>query len=220
MNKKILALIISLLVVVALVVGVTACSQAIANSPDDSDNSGSQVDKSELLGIIRSDLKLTQEQVMSKIKAEYLKTYNGYQPEDDIVLIVNLSEESLLELYNNEAHNRYKTVQEFIKSEEGVHAKERIEREQNSILAYLEQRDFVKDVVCSYSAVTNGIAIQTAYKNLSEIESLSCVTSAIMSETYNRPEISSTANGDASAIRNIVDIYETGIFDSSKAGEL
>lgn len=216
MNKKILALIVSVLVVIALVVGVTACSEAISNNPTDSGNNvEEQVDQSELLGIIRSDLKLTQEQVMSQIKAEYLKTNNGYQAEDEIVLIVNLSEESLLELYNNGAHERYKTVQEYIKSEEGEDAKEKIEREQNSVLAYLEQRDMVKDVVCSYSAVTNGIAIKTAYKNLEEIESLSCVTSAIMSETYNRPEIKSTSNGDASAIRNIVDIYETGIFDSS-----
>ncbi len=215
MNKKVLLLLVSVMVLLALFVGVTACSSLIANKNNDTPNENEVVDESGLLNIIKSDIKLSQEQVMSQIKAEYLIANNGYQPDDEIVLILNLSEESLLQLYNEDAHKRYKTVQEYMNSDEGKYAKARIEGEQNSVLAYLEQKDYVKDVVCSYSAVTNGIAIKTAYKNLAELENLSCISSAIMSDTYNQPVLQAAESGDASAIRNLVDIYPTGIFDSS-----
>lgn len=215
MNKKVLLLLVSVMVLLALFVGVTACSSFIADKNNDTPSENEVVDESGLLNIIKSDIKLSQEQVMSQIKAEYLIANNGYQPDDEIVLILNLSEESLLQLYNEDAHKRYKTVQEYMNSDEGKYAKARIEGEQNSVLAYLEQKDYVKDVVCSYSAVTNGIAIKTAYKNLAELENLSCISSAIMSDTYNQPVLQAAESGDASAIRNLVDIYPTGIFDSS-----
>lgn len=215
MKRKYLSLIISLLVIIVLAVGITACSEVVKNNNSGNTEIENPVYDENTLSFIKSDFKFTQEQATSKIKAEYLKTNGGYKPSDLVVIILSLQEESLISLYNDGAYEQYSSVAEFISSEEGQYQALKIKEEQNSALAYLEQKNFVRSMKCAYSAITNAIVIETEYENLEEIESFGFVSSAIMSETYNQPVLQAAESGDASAIRNLVDIYETGIFDSS-----
>ena len=52
------------------------------------------------LEILQSDYKLTPEQAMDRIKAEYLIENNGYNDDDEVVLIVGVDGDSLIEVYN------------------------------------------------------------------------------------------------------------------------
>ena len=51
------------------------------------------------LQLLRSDLKLTQEQVMSQIKAEYLLENGGYDKDDDVKVMITLKDDALIDTY-------------------------------------------------------------------------------------------------------------------------
>ena len=55
---------------------------------------------SEQLQIFRTDLHLTQDQMLSKIKAEHLIENKGYLDNDEVVILINLKNASLIETYN------------------------------------------------------------------------------------------------------------------------
>ena len=77
-----------------------------------------------MLQIFNSELKLSQEQVMSQIKAEYLLENKGYLPNDELVILVNLNKESLIETYNEKLYQEVSSVGEYatsLKSEKLLH---------------------------------------------------------------------------------------------------
>ncbi len=218
MKRKSLVIIISIMVIMLTLTLATACSSPAEGNNENQvgnveDTSGAG-NKGQIQ-IIKSELKFTQEQVESMIKAEYLVENGGYKPDDEIVMIVGLNEQSLLERYNEEGHRYYSTFAEYAHSEQGNRDREDIEEEQASALAFLQGERVVNEVVCSYSAVTNAIAIKTNYENLESIQDYACVSNVIMSETYNQPQATTDDSASASAIANLVEVYETGIFDSS-----
>ncbi|UKI49805.1 MAG: hypothetical protein L6U99_14615 [Clostridium sp.] len=65
------------------------------------------------LQILESSVKLTQDQVMSRIKAGNIKENNGYLDSDEINVIIELSNEPLITLYNNKYSDDYKSVSDF-----------------------------------------------------------------------------------------------------------
>ncbi len=162
-----------------------------------------------------SDVTYVQEQLMSQIKAEYLLENNGYKADDQVVAIVMMKSNALLEDYNNGLYQSYSSVADYADSLAGANAISRLQKEQNKVISLLKDKGFVDSVICNYTTVTNAVAIQTKYGNLSKIENVSGVKSVILSDTYNQPKADADSNGDTSAIENFVDIYPTGIFNSS-----
>ena len=67
--------------------------------PDNSANTEKDETSSQKLDILKSDMKLTQDQTASKIKAEYLKKNDGYKKSDEVVAIVTLSDDALIDTY-------------------------------------------------------------------------------------------------------------------------
>ena len=59
-------------------------------------------DNKQNLQILKTDFKLTQEQTLSKIKAEYLLENNGYKDDDEIIIMVTLNAKPLIEIYNEQ----------------------------------------------------------------------------------------------------------------------
>ena len=170
------------------------------------------ISNSQKLQILKSDLKLTQEQVMSRIKAENIKKNNGYLDTDEIITMVTLDGESLIESYNNRYSVLYKTVSEYANSATGIKQASKIKEEQDLLVEELKGKGLITEVEYYYSTIINAIAVKTTYGNFKEIGNLASVKSTILSDTYNLPQ---SISGDASAIVNLVDVYETGIFDSS-----
>ena len=170
------------------------------------------ISNSQKLQILKSDLKLTQEQVMSRIKAENIKKNNGYLDTDEIITMVTLDGESLIESYNNRYSVLYKTVSEYANSATGIKQASKIKEEQDLLVEELKEKGLITEVEYYYSTIINAITVKTTYGNFKEIGNLASVKSTILSDTYNLPQ---SISGDASAIVNLVDVYETGIFDSS-----
>ena len=93
MKKKI----ISFFVILFLLIACVSCekkNQGIVDGVIDSNNPQN-------LQILRSDLKLTQEQVMSQMKADNIKKNNGYVDNDEIITLIQLEDEALIDSYIN-----------------------------------------------------------------------------------------------------------------------
>ena len=126
----------------------------------------------------------------------------------------SLKNKSLTKLYNEEYSNAYSSVAEFAESATGKEQIAAIRAEQEDFIAKLEDKGIKATVEYVYNTVMNGLALQTAYANVDKIENVSGVNYTMLSDTYNQPK---AAKGDASAIINDVEIYPTGIYDSSSA---
>ena len=165
------------------------------------------------LQILKSNAKLTQDQLLSRIKAEYLITNGGYADSDPIVAIITLPGASLIDSYMSTS--AVGSVSDYVHSVEGKAAEESILAEQSSLIDELYAEGLISGVAYSYSTIMNGVAVNTTYGNLKKISEKNNVYQTILSDTFNRP--TAIEGTDASGIVNPVDVYPTGIFNSSSA---
>ena len=184
-----------------------ACDKEEVQESQVSDSSKQQ------LQIFKTDMKLSQEQVMSQIKAGHLLENNGYLDSDEIVVMVTLKDHALIDIYNQEYAGEIKTIADFADSYYGQRNLRNITNQQDQLIEKLKASNLIDDVLYHYNTVINAVAVKTTYGKLAKIEKFDGVEGAILSETYNRPQTTNASN--ASAIENVVEVYETGIFDSS-----
>lgn len=168
-------------------------------------------EESQKLQIFKSDMKLSQEQQMSRIKAEHLIKNNGYVDSDEVITILKLSDESLIDTYNVKYSGVVSSLSKYVSSIEGQNQLDKINKQQDNLINSLNNKGLINKVIYRYSTIMNAIAVETTYKNFKELENEVLVEKAILSDTYNKPASVSETN----AIENVVDVYETGIFNSS-----
>lgn len=209
MRNKILVLL--LILVMALPLLLAACGGLPTGTTDD-DTAGTYTKNQ--LQILRSDLKLTQEQSLSRIKAEYLLKNNGYSDSDSIVAIITLPGKSVIDGYLDDAGDAA-DVADYAKTAAGEKILREANAEQDAMIARLTEAGLISGVIYRYTTITNAIAVNTTYGSFRKIGGVSGVSNTILSETYNRPQ--SVEGTDASAIVNPVDVYPTGIFNSASA---
>ena len=203
MNKKTLSITLLAVVCLLTLLGAVACSVVPSQQEGGLERSD--------IRSVQSELKFTAEQQLSRIKAEYLLKNKGYKDTDQVVVMVSGKNKSLSERYNDTGKNG--NLVEYVKSQEGQAYVSQIESEQAELIDQLTALGYVDEVVYTYSTITNAVAIKTSYGNVAKIGKMASVKSTMLSDTFNRPQ--STSAGDASAIVNAVDIYPTGIYNSS-----
>ena len=202
MKKKIF----SALLVLFLCFTCLSCTKADNTTQDVIEN-----ETSNKLQILDSDLKLTQDQVMTQVKAEYLIENNGYKDSDEVIIMISLKEDSLIDVYNSAFANKVSSVSKFATTNSGIKQTDKINNEQEQAIVKLYDKGLITEVEHQYSTVINAIAVKTKYGNLEKIGKIYGEDSIILSDTFNLPQ----STTDASAIENLVDVYETGIFNSS-----
>jgi len=208
---------ISLLLLLAMLCPMLLTSCDFLRSAFPSEKGTTAVDKmdadKQTLQILKSNAKLTQDQLLSRIKAEYLIANGGYKDSDPIVAIVTLPGASLMDRYI--VGNVLGSVAEYVQSDAGKAAKEEILAEQKALVDSLLAEGLISEVEYSYSTIMNGVAVHTTYGNFKQISKKNNVYQTILSDTFNRPQ--AIEGTDASGIVNPVDVYPTGIFNSSSA---
>lgn len=168
--------------------------------------------ESNQLKILTSGDKLTQEQVASRIKAEYLVENGGYKDTDEVIVMIGLSGSAVIDEFNAGGTGA-SSVAAYAQSFGGTVLRAQIEREQQALISSLYAKKLITGVEYTYSTVTNAIAVKTTYGNLEKLEKTSGVASCALSETYNRVQ-----TVEDSVSYNPVEIDEsTGIY---KAGEV
>ena len=204
MKKKI----ISFFVILFLLIACVSCekkNQGIVDGVIDSNNPQN-------LQILRSDLKLTQEQVMSQMKADNIKKNNGYVDNDEIITLIQLEDEALIDSYINTYSDKSDSVAEFATSSIGKNKTLRIKQKQEALINELKAKELILSVEYQYTTIINAIAVKVTYKNFKKLAKLENVEAAYITDTYNLPQ---SVDVETSAVENIVDVYPTGIFNSS-----
>ena len=160
------------------------------------------------LNVVKYGGKLTQDQVMSQIKAKYLIENGGYKDTDEVVVLVSVDGDSLIETFND-GNTGAKSVSEYAETFAGAYQSASNLSKQNSVVSALKNRGLISGVEYNYTTVLNAVAVNTVYGNLKAIENTAGVKSAALSDTYNRVEEQMTED----TALNLVDIYEdTGIY--------
>lgn len=201
MKRKILTVFLLLIELFAI----AACSGKIKIE------NGSTTDPNQL-NIFRVDYNLTQEQALSRIKAEYLIKNNGYKDSDEVVTILQLKDDSLLEKFIDKYMDHSDSINEYILSNTGIAQTNRLLANQNKLINTLKTKGLITKVEYQYTTIMNAIAVTTTYGNFKKLAKIDEIESTILSDTYNK-HASTKSSGNA--VENVVDVYETGIFDSS-----
>lgn len=154
--------------------------------------------------------KLDVSQVTADLKADFIDSLNkdlvkeiaDLKKDEEVGVIITLSDQSLVSDYllssaeNFEAYSKtkaYKVLQRTLFSK------------QKQLIELLEQKRLVKEVKYQYETILDGIYVRTKASNVQAITQLPGVERVMVSNTYDKPD----------AVTNPVQVYDTGIFDSS-----
>ena len=164
---------------------------------------------SQELEIFNSDFKMSEEQSVSRVKAEYLLKNGGYRSRDEVGAIVQLKDEALIDVYLNDIEAGDRIGEYAI--DKGAPRIRSIQYNQSMLSNKLLGNNLVKSVNNSYSTIINALAVTVEYGKIEEINALPEVEAVILSNTYNFPQAAEVP----STVTNNVDVYDTGIFNSS-----
>lgn len=181
------------------------------------------VESSKELELFNTGLKLTQDDALSRIKAEYLKENGGYRENDMVVAVVSLEGNSILDTYLDSAASDTMTAGAYVRTRNGATQARSIKRAQDAVIDKLYSDGLISGVENRYNTVMNGFSVNVAYGNIEKIKAVPGVESVILCDTFNRPQtasVDSSASGGGSSVINPVDVYETGIFNAAVANEL
>ena len=210
MKRKIISICLMIALISVSVFTLAACgNQSAYDGADGADGAVFQN-----LRIFNTGLHLTQDQVASQIKADYLKQNKGYLDSDKIVVMVMLDDDALIDDYIDNYSGQYRSVAEYASSDVGNARKAYLQAKRNFAIDRMSKNGLLEDVKCTYDTILNGFAATIEYGNLRLLENFDGVKTVIISDTYNHPQ-SASSDSDAKSITNLVDIYPTGIFDSS-----
>ena len=146
--------------------------------------------------------------VASRFNEEVVqKLPSAVKDDDDISVIVDMKVKSLLDVYN-EADSAY-SVYQYSNTREGRLVNRAIESEKNRLLKIIRRSDIDFKLGESYETLLSGFEVTIKAKNFQKLNNLlSEHATLIVGEVYNPCE--------SVVVKNLVDVYDTGIFDSSK----
>lgn len=198
--------ILSLLLVFMMAFSCFACASTDASNTNNNSGVGGNAGvTSNQLEIVKSDAKISIEDRLDKIKAEYLLENGGYKSDDPVVAIVTLKDDSIVKTFTESNANG--KVGDFANSPVGKNLAGQLTVKQNRVARNLLIDGLIDSVEANYTTILNGFAVNTTYENIAKLEKRADIESVILSDTFARPKAV-----EASAIENVVDIYDTGIF--------
>ncbi|MBQ3253849.1 MAG: S8 family serine peptidase, partial [Acholeplasmatales bacterium] len=135
---------------------------------------------------------------------------------DSISAIVTLDREGLTAKYLKNSLG-YKSVGEYAQSREAILDSYRMQAQQDALAKELLQKGLIDEVKHSYTTLFNGFSIKTNYGNFKKLERMGIASELTISEVYSLPQ-STSDSSNFTVVENVVDVYETGIFNSSGVG--
>ncbi len=159
------------------------------------------------IGKFDSDEAIAQlkKELLSSINRDLLAKVEDYELKGDVQVIITFSDDSLISAYNSDFDSRRMSFSEYRNSAAANKLKTQLERNQDRVLGRLEESGLINSVEHNYFNIMDGAAVKTTYEKLEAISKVEGVERLIISNTY-LPAV---------AVENPVDVYETGIFNSS-----
>ena len=130
----------------------------------------------------------------------------GVKDTDDLSLIIQVNEDSILDVYEKKKPNM--TVSEFAYSDSARDIRARIAAEKAELLKALDDKGISYKAGADYATLLSGFEIVvTASDFETVVRTFEKRANTYIGEVYNK--------ADTQLVENDVDVYETGIFDSS-----
>jgi len=206
-KKHLSVKILAWIMLVAMLVEMFAFScSAIVGGAFDFSGTGSGGDK--VTGGINN---FDSEEVIAQLKKDFLKSVNEnlvrrideYKLTGEVGVILTFSDGSLMELYN--ASDKKMTFAEYSDTAEALAVKRQLEHNRTTVLNSLMNAGLIFDVKHTYDSLLDGAFVRTTFENIEAICNFEGVERVTVSNTY-LPAV---------AVDNPVDVYDTGIFNSS-----
>lgn len=192
-------------------IGLTGFSYLMSGNNNTKDTN---TDLSGQLQILNANIDNEQLSRVDQIKAEYLLENKGYSEKDVVDVIIELKKDALIDEYLN-SDEAYESVGDYALTKEGNESSVNIGKEQSSMISKLTKEGLVGDIEHQYNTIINGFSCRTTYGNIKKLESYTGVKNVIIQDVYNMAETKNGTNVGGTPVQNLVDVYETGIFDSS-----
>ena len=196
------AILVCALLVQTLAFGVGAAvgnSQFLGgiSSSGTSNNGSLSINTDEITEAMRGDfLKSVREDLIMKI--------DDYELSGSVGLIITFSDDSLLSVYSSKYADEM-TYDEFKTSSIAADLAEDLRDNRDRMIAKLQNAGLVFDVKHTYVHTIDGIYINSMYEDVEAICNVEGVERVMISNTYLPMEV----------VDNPVDVYDTGIFNSS-----
>ncbi|MCH5158186.1 MAG: leucine-rich repeat protein [Clostridiales bacterium] len=178
------------------------------------------VQSSQELEVLQSDFEFSQEEKLSRIKADYLKQNGGYRSGDVVTAIVVLEGDDIIDTYLESAEYETMSAGAYAKTKNGATRARIIKREQDAVIDKLFADNLIVSVENRYDTILNGFSVNVEYGKIKKLEEVPGVESVMLSDTFNRPQEAEGSLGGGSGVVNPVDVYETGIFNAAAANAL
>ena len=153
---------------------------------------------------VKASLKTTQEDFYDNSVIQKLP--ESVSTMEEISVIVTMNTDSVMDAYEKSAKN--KTLSEFVSSKEGRQAASKVERERSKLVKTLKKAGVEYELGEEYDTIVSGFEITIKAGDFETVgKAFGSQAELIVGNTY--------LPAETEVVTNDVDVYETGIFDSS-----
>ncbi|MDE7101030.1 MAG: S8 family serine peptidase, partial [Anaeroplasmataceae bacterium] len=133
------------------------------------------------------------------------------EDDDQIGVIITLDNAGLADTYFNKT-GVYESIGAYAASSTGKALSSEMIKNQETLAKHLLDSGYIESVNHNYTTLLNGFSATTTYGSYKKLVKLGIVKKVTISEAYSMPKVTT---GGHNAVENVVDVYETGIFNSS-----
>lgn len=204
--------------VFVLLLLVTGCSTNLGDANEESINTNEKIS----LNIKHADLIASITDNEKYLNKDLLYSVDMFDDDDKVNVIISLKSSGLVDSYN-ENNKGYQTLSAYATSRFASANISKMENEQQAMMKTLIDAGYINEVNHSYTTLLNGFSASTTYGQLKKLEKAGLDIKVSISEVYSQPEyeVKSTEaldSSNAGTVTNFVNVYETGIFNSSGVG--
>ena len=197
------------------ILALTGCS--VENSKDEIKVNNPSKDEKISLNVHQADLIADITDNERYLNKEYLYDLVSLDDSDKINIIVTLDNEGLADLYNEDGR-RFSSLSEYAKGSYANGIINEMNYDQELLSNQLIKERYINSVNHYYTTLFNGFSANTTYGQYKKLVSADLGLNITISEVYTEPEYKITSSSDYDAVTNFVNVYGTGIFDSSGVG--
>ena len=174
------------------------------------------------LNVTQADLIANITDNIKYLNKDLLHKLDTLDDADTVNVIVSLKSNGLVDAYN-ENQKGYSSLSEYANSSSISKTIKSMVRDQETMINKLLNEKYINKVNHSYKTLFNGFSATTTYGQFKKLEKAGLDIDVTLSEVYSEPEyqLMSTSSNDVSSyetVTNYVNVYETGIFNSSGVG--
>ena len=174
------------------------------------------------LNVLQADLIASITDNEKYLNKDLLYSVEGLADDDKINVIVTIDEQSIVGNFND--NNRgYSTLSEYAGSRYVSSTVKEMNNVQQKFANELLNKNYINEINHSYTTVINGFSASTTYGQFKKLVKAGYDVKLTISEVYSEPEVNVLNSYDSSSegydmVTNYVNVYETGIFNSSGVG--